>query len=351
MKALVRRALRVNVTYRHLAPAKARHRRGFSTGEPFDPPRRFIILDDEKLWYTLEGPPLAMARRKMVAWHGGPGSTFDWRYIAPRLKDTATLRLELPGHGETPPSLVDVNKPRSQEFERIIERAVAKVEEAEGGAQGEYFVIAHSMGAEQAIGLSYPNNSRLSVRGTALVSPLGMYPHQGLFIKDPGSAETKWWAKVLLQPFLKSIATPLVRTTFVNLFGFSPRPTGFEYHWVMLRASLIDYSRYVASILRMSEERRPVHIFAGGSDNVMERPIGFSISRAFGCLMEEDDDDGREGCWDSVNAECSVQRATLFPEAGHFGIKTHSEEIAERLNAWMAEVERVEGGGVGDGGG
>ena len=343
MKTLFRRTLRFNVTSRHRAPC-----RHLATGEPFDPERRFVVLNGKKLWYTVEGPPLATSGRKFVAWHGGPGSTFDWRYVAPALQDTTTVRLELPGHGETPPSLVNVEEPRSQEFERIIKEAVAKIEEAEGSEQGDYFVMAHSMGAEQAIGLSDKRSSdssesRFRVRGTALVSPLGLYPHQGLFIKDPKSSETKWWAKLLLRPWLQAVATPLVRATFVNLFGFSPRPSRFEYYWVMLRASLIDYDRYVASIRRMAEHNHPVHIFAGGNDNVMERPIGLSISRSFGCLEEEvEGSEGREECWDSVNPACSVQRATLFEQAGHFGIKTHSEEIALRLNAWMTEVERCE---------
>ena len=76
---------------------------GASSTAPHDPPRRRIDWRDKAsgasgfLHYTREGPLLSEARHVLVAWHGGPGSTYDWRYIAPRLAtDVAVMPTLVP---------------------------------------------------------------------------------------------------------------------------------------------------------------------------------------------------------------------------------------------------------------
>ena len=79
----------------------------------------------------------------IVAIHGCPGSAYDWRYIGAILEPKCRfIRIELPGHGQTPLELCA--SPHPDDITPILEEAVAALVPADR----RLWLLGHSMGSQ-----------------------------------------------------------------------------------------------------------------------------------------------------------------------------------------------------------
>ena len=141
-----------------LRRALVRHLSSASKPAARDPTRHRLPLPsfDTHVTFTREGPRLSEARHVLCMWHGAPGSTFDWRYVAPCLgPEVAIIRLELPGHGESPRGAALDADPTSANMEGAVLASIRGVAEAEGWDAKQplnVFALAHSLGSLERSG-------------------------------------------------------------------------------------------------------------------------------------------------------------------------------------------------------
>ena len=331
---------------------------------------------DTHIHYTREGPPLREARHVVCMWHGAPGSTFDWRYVAPCLSsDIAIIRLELPGHGESPRGAVLDADPSSPTMERAVLASIRGIAEAEGmpltssGAPPrqpplELFALAHSIGSLEALGLCDPfaaesaGSTAIPVRflGCALVSPFGLRPHQAIKVlaKRPDGS-TFWLLRHLVRSQLaEMLLRPLVRFLSARVFGFGSRASASELFWMLKRAAASDYTRVNAIYRAMRDAKTPLHLFYGSDDPLMERAVHDEVATLLGISVREVavkaaggkavEQAGRQTQHPS-DAD-AMQRATVFVGASHYSIRSHPQQLAEDLEAWMDAVRSARAGGA-----
>ena len=294
-------------------------------------------------------------------WHGAPGSTFDWRYVAPCLgPEVAIIRLELPGHGESPRGAALDADPTSANMEGAVLASIRGVAEAEGWDVKQplnVFALAHSLGSLEALGLCDPAaeleqrmSSDIPVRfvGCGLVSPFGLRPHRAIKViakRDDGETFP------LLRPILRSAALeavlrPIFRFLSVNVMGFGGRASASELFWMIKRAAASDYGRVRAIYGRMRDARTPLLLCFGTEDELMERAIHDEVAEHLSMPIREvvaTGQDGGGGSGDAGNGadEGATQRAVVFVGASHYAIRSHPQQLAEVIEEWMDAVRNA----------
>ncbi len=104
----------------------------------------------------------------LICMHGIPGSTRDFRYLAPLLSSSfRVLRLDMPGFGSTPPSSIST----------IDDWAAVPGAVAEALEIDRYFLMGHSFGGGAAI-LAAARDSEATL-GLVLLASMGGRLHQG----------------------------------------------------------------------------------------------------------------------------------------------------------------------------
>lgn len=331
-----------------------------------DPTRHRLPLPsfDTHVTFTREGPQLSEAKHILCMWHGAPGSTFDWRYVAPCLSDdVAIIRLELPGHGESPRGASLDADPTSPNMERALLASIRGVAEAEGWDAKQpldVFALAHSLGSLEALGLCDPaaeleqrtSDTCTLVRfvGCGLVSPFGLRPHRAIkMIAKRDDGETF----PLLRPVLRSAAlevllSPIVRFLSVNMMGFGARASASELFWMIKRAAASDYGRVRAIYGRMRDARTPLLLCYGTEDKLMERAIHDEVAQHLNMPVREVVSTGQDGgngvgVGDQDDAgdrpgEGPTQRAVVFVGASHYAIRSHPQQLADAIEEWMDAV-------------
>lgn len=161
---------------------------------PSDPPLKTVDLSSGPVAYAEEGG----GGPCVVAIHGLPGSTRDYRWLAPAFAPHRFIRMDLPGFGETPAWTAPDFDPES--------RAQLVIEFIETLALGACVIVGHSMGAVVATAVA-DTRPDLVARLVLIASP-GLWAHRGLRRMPTRYVapilRTTWGARVLERP-LRSV--------------------------------------------------------------------------------------------------------------------------------------------------
>ncbi len=253
---------------------------------PSDPPLRAGWLRAGPFSYTDEGEGPVL-----VALHGLPGSTRDWRWLAPALRGVRLVRIDQPGFGETPRSVAPGITLR--ERARFVHDALGAL------ASDEFVVLGHSMGGPVAMAVAE------HARGLALLASVGLRPHR--MIRKRG----RWpdLPRLFDAPVLGRLLMPPLRDGFARA-GF-PRSTPDE----AMRQSMRIVSRLPFEHVRRAAAavRCPTLLAWAEDDPLVEEAISLELSSAL-----------------------PAGPRLALGEGGHNVQKSRAIELGEALSAFVA---------------
>lgn len=265
---------------------------------PLDPPRRTLQLSPAAggsavpLVYTCERS--LGASFVVVALHGSPGSTYDWRYLSQPLSaacpQAALLRLEVPGFGGSAQALV-ASPAGADVAAAIVGVALPAAAAAEGVALRDGGVrpvlLGHSIGCELAL-LSAAQMLRGGAPPAAvvLVNPIGLRPHRAL----------RPIAAVRLAASLLDLPAPLgaawrtaLRSLWIKVFRFPPRVTEADVAWGQRRAAALDFEGLRAAAAALSAARVPCAVLYSTNDHLVEPAVSRELADALAARVVVDD--------------------------------------------------------------
>jgi pimeloyl-ACP methyl ester carboxylesterase len=296
--------------------------------KPFDPQRLKLILPSTglEISYTVEeAQGGADAAPTVVCVHGAPGSVFDFRYLGPELtaKGCKVVRLDLPGHGSTPKELLgsDAGRPDGNAYAKVIEEVITTLQ------LDNPFLLAHSLGGESAVNVAA--SGRVNVSGCACISPIGLRPHRALTLGTFSSNTAAFLPPLMGIGALESLLKPLSWYLFTTFAGFPKRIAADEYLLMWHRAGLIDFKKQGENLNAISESKLPFLLIYGDRDDLFEKTIHEEVR----ALWPE------EGSGEFI----------CYKGGTHYTVKSHAQEIARTVAAWLSGDGEAEGVGVGAG--
>ena len=257
---------------------------------PSDPESRTLTLGGESVIYTDEG-----SGPVLVAIHGCPGSTRDWRWMGHTLEANFRLiRVDLPGFGQTPV--------KAGPAADMAGRAAWVIHFLDSLNIDMFSVLAHSAGGFVALELAarYPER----IQALSLVAAPGLRPHRA-FRAHP---LTKYLAYALKVPVVKPILTRQLHTWFSKA-GF---PSGLRDETVQQTMQIIAAADFKRQSENVSLLRIPTLVAWSQDDGFIEGAIG-----------------------DELSQKCPHGPRLNFPDGGHYLQKTQSEEITIAMVNWL----------------
>lgn len=279
---------------------------------PSDPPRR--VLAPKGITYTDHGPTaLATGGPVIVALHGCPGSTFDWRWLGPGLEPHARLlRLDLPGHGDTPAAAVR-HDPSPFAVAATVWEAVDALLSLRGHSGDDRVVLlGHSLGTEVAVAMADQRPSRVSA--LVLISPVGVRAHRAARPVPVVIGLARFSAAPALAPIMR----PLMRVLYTRFLGFPPRVPTDEFLWCQQRIAARDFRRFGGAAAALWRRNRVPTLLTWALDDPLIEPAIFAELSA-------------------VVGEDSGPRV-VFARGGHNLVKSHAKAISHAVVAWLREL-------------
>eukprot|EP00047_Mylnosiga_fluctuans_P017940 m.65639 g.65639 ORF g.65639 m.65639 type:complete len:293 (+) comp7344_c0_seq1:2602-3480(+) len=265
-----------------------------------DPIRSRFALPEHHLSYTDHGPK--DSEKVIVAFHGCPGSAFDWRYIGAILEPKCRfIRLELPGHGETPLALCPDPSPDAinEHVHKVVRHLVLPGQQL--------WLLGHSLGSQVA--LHYAAKHVAAVSGVAiLATAANMRPHRGI---RPWGVITRL-VHLASNPTVQPVIQPLARTVMTKIHGFSTRFAAEEFVHSWRRTTSLNFETHKRIAARLHKHNVPVMVAWTRDDHLIEHEIAQETANTF--------PPGPRLC---------------FPTGGHHLVKTRAAEIAAALEDWM----------------
>jgi pyruvate dehydrogenase E2 component (dihydrolipoamide acetyltransferase) len=256
---------------------------------PSDPPLLGVQTPRGPVVYTDEG-----AGPVIVAVHGAPGGTGDWRWLGAALdRRVRFIRVALPGLGETP-----LLTEHGTSFEARASLILEVLDEL--GVERAHW-IGHSMGGGICVSAAHLAPNR--VLGVGLLASLGLRPHHGL---EAGHPKLSW--RLVSLPILGRLLRPVLPRAFAAL-GF---PKGVSVD-VLLRclhlAAEVDVPGHGS---RVRDLPVPALVAWTQDDRLIAPAISDELAQAA--------PDGPRLCWET---------------GGHFLLKTRAVELADALVDWV----------------
>ena len=261
-----------------------------------DPRPTLIDTAVGKVAVTSEGPEAALA---VLCIHGLPGSSRDFRYLAPQLSETfRVIRVEAPGFGASPLPTRGVSAICSMDGWCEVLSAVADALGVE-----RYALLGHSLGGLVAILAASSCDGGAAPAGLVLVASAGARPHRGYFLPRWGFEVL---ARATAQPFVRRPLARLGRQLYRKL-GFQPLARG---DWRTLNAHLLMLSSI--SFERIAEGARAVRCPTLICHSADDPVVHLSIARESARLIPRSD-------------------TLIFEDGGHRPQKHHAEAIAAAM--------------------
>ena len=257
---------------------------------PSDPPIRFISLPTGDVAYTDQGSGLPL-----VAVHGTPGSSKDFRWLGATLETKIRfIRLDLPGFGSTP--LETMPKFGLHQCAKLV---LAFTEALD---LKRFVLLGHSMGGGVSVITAAMGDPRIA--GLALIASPGLRPHR-LLRMTKGS---RFASSVLCVPGLRYLILPLARSSFRRA-GFPKSVQNNAIVQSIHAAAAIDFTLVGESVRALD---LPTLMSWAEDDRLIETEIYSEMSEA-----------------------CPEGPRLLFPTGGHNIQKTRAVEISATIIPWM----------------
>jgi pimeloyl-ACP methyl ester carboxylesterase len=224
---------------------------------PSDPALRSGWLREGPFSFTDEGEgPVVLAL------HGLPGSTRDWRWLAPSMTGTRFVRLDQPAFGGTPRS--------TEPDPRLAARARFVLAAMDAMGLEDVVVLGHSMGGPLAVAVAAAAPSR--VRGLALLASVGLRPHR--LVRKIGRHPDL--PRLLDAPLVGRALMPPLRRGFGRA-GFPLSTPDAALRQSMRIASGLSFAEIRASV---AEVRCPTLLAWALDDPIVEEAIGLELAAA-----------------------------------------------------------------------
>lgn len=318
--------------------------------DPYDPQRKVVELaSGGSVHYTLEQPAAPRAGAPLVvAVHGAPGSTFDFRYVGPAIVHTAhlpVLRLDLPGHGASSRPADPSGRGMAHAVLSAVQAIGTQREPGVAAAKG-VILIGHSLGGElvchmgaellrhrQSTGSSGTASSSAgkakalpALQGLVLINPVGLRPHKALrpwWIAKASSKPLDWprpfggWWKAALHKM------------WVKVFRFPPRTTADEVEWGQRRVSARRFDQLHDDVAAIAAAGVPSAVIYAEDDHLVEPAVPEELGAALGA--------------------CHIVRCS---NGGHYLNKAQACEVADLVSLLVQEGDAAAraaaiGGGAG----
>jgi len=238
-----------------------------------------------------EGPVIA-------ALHGCPGSVRDWRWLGAALESRfRVIRLDLPGFGETPLSVMpDAG---------FAARAHWVVDVLAQLGVTRFAVMGHSAGGPLALELaaSYPEH----ITGMFLIGAPGLRPHRGIR-RLPAIRRL---SQLLRVPLLRAPLTALLRLGFERA-GF---PSGLPPDAIRQSMHIIHALRFDRQRENVARVRAPTLIAWTEDDPFIDADISAEFASTF-----------------------SSAENACFSDGGHYLQKTRSIEISQAIETLLGPL-------------
>jgi len=300
----------VRVPVRFLRTLQSRHpiihKMATPPDAPSDPSRR--VATSLGITFTDHGPS---AGPIVVALHGCPGSTFDWRWMGPGLEPHVRfLRLELPGHGQTPASAAQGDASPEAAASAAWEAVDAILGPLSSDApQPRVALLGHSLGTEVAVAMAQQRPGRVSA--VALLAPVGIKAHRAA---RPVSVVVGL-ARICAVPSLQPLTRPFIRALYTRILGFPNRVSTDEFFWCQQRIASRNFVRYAASVHALWREQAIPTLLAWSLDDPLIEPAIF------------------EGLSDALGHESGPR--LVFAKGGHNINKSQARAISHALVTWL----------------
>ncbi len=242
---------------------------------------------------TDEGPADATP---VVCVHGIPGSSRDFRYLAPALVHRfRVVRAEMPGFGDSPPQ-----PPASlQQWARTL------LAVAEWATPGPFVLLGHSFGGGGVLLAAAAAGSRLS--GAVLLASMGARRHRAFTLPSRAYAVV---SALLAVPGVRGPLVGATRRIYRN--NGLPVPAADDWATVRRHVRLLASVRFSALAAAARRIQAPVLVAHAEDDRLVQ----VSIARELAALLPGG-------------------RLVVFPDGGHHLQKTRVSEVAAAVDSLL----------------
>ncbi len=259
------------------------------TVPPTDPDTTLIETAEGTIAVAEEGPRDAAA---VLCVHGIPGSSRDFRYLAPLLaRRMRVVRAEMPGFGASPRGAVA----SVAGWGRVL------LAVAEAMSLDRVVLLGHSFGGGAVVQAARSGGRR--VAGVVGLAPMGARRHSAFAMP---AVAYRWIALAVRVPPLRGVVLPIMRRGYETV-GVQPPPAG-EWRTAARHLDLLGSVSFAAQARAAAGISAPALLFQAADDRIVQPAITRDLA-----------------------ARLRDARLVEFPDGGHHLVKTRPVEIAAEI--------------------
>jgi pimeloyl-ACP methyl ester carboxylesterase len=254
-----------------------------------DPQPELVPTNMGEVAVTREGP---LTAPPLLCAHGIPGSSRDFRYLAPLLAtDHHVVRLEMPGFGQSPPSRTQTLAGWAQVLSAV----------AEALGLDRYGLLGHSFGGGATILAAAGRPQRIS--SLVLISSMGGRIHRGYGLPP---AAYRLFAAAFWAPGSRHLAHRFAHRQYRRLGLKAPADWRVLHHQVRVIGS-VSFPALAQAAARVGA---PARLFHARDDRLVQHQIARELATTL-----------------------PHGRLVLFDSGGHHLQKSRAREIADELRS------------------
>lgn len=341
---------------------------------------------------TTTANPSSSSIPLIIAVHGAPGSTFDWRYMGTLLEPAVKLlRFIVPGHAETSESTTST--PSAKHLSETLWRTMdilstmeqhnittpstdpssSPLSSSSSSSSSAIFahpvyLLSHSLGHEVIAAMCHERPHL--IKGIICVSPVGIRPHAAI---RPWNIVRMIGHLSYRQGFLRWIIDRYLYFLYVYGFGFPKRITYREAGWCAQRVAFRNYGQMRSNIKEIVKLGIPVFLSHAKDDKIVEETIFMEVLKSYESTTITDNPRSRtinnnnessrntntlsmdEGKNNDHNNTLSTPSSTVyhndesfrkerirvvyFDHGGHMLVKNQASILGNEIVQWINDIE------------